>query len=103
MDTDSRPSAPKPRPRGGCRINVHQHCGARTAPPTATGGEPTACFPPPAEGSTCLPPVAGRKAQAEPGAKARAPRRQEPRAQRVGCQHDEDSRYAIVCRFNRTA
>ena len=79
MDTDSRPSAPNPTPAAdcGCRINVHaardvhvhQHCVAPTAPPPATDGKPTACFPPPAEGSTCLPPVAGRKHKQSPAQK----------------------------------
>lgn len=68
--------APVPAVASGCHIDihaagdvhVHQHCGS---PPEAPVPRP--CpeagpgFPPPAEGNTCLPPVAGRKPKQAPG------------------------------------
>ena len=65
------------QPGCGCRIDVHaardvhvhQHCGEASTPPAGPGGDTAPCYPPAAEGNTCLPPVAGSKHKQSPAQK----------------------------------
>lgn len=81
MTRETQPApAPAPTPRRDCGchigvqaagdVHIHQHC-APSAPAPGPGPEqpPAPCYPPPADGSTCLPPVAGRKHKQSPAQK----------------------------------
>ena len=48
-------------------VNIHHHCAPAPAPSCEL--PPVACYPPPAEGNTCLPPVAGAKHKRSPAQK----------------------------------
>ena len=48
-------------------LHIHNHCASESTPTTPSDGLP--CFPPPAAGNTCLPPVAGRKHKTSPAQK----------------------------------
>ncbi|MDB5809099.1 MAG: hypothetical protein JWN94_1221 [Betaproteobacteria bacterium] len=48
-------------------LHIHNNCAGETKPPAP--GDTPPCFPPPATGNTCLPPVAGRKHKASPAQK----------------------------------
>lgn len=74
--------APKPAAHAGCctinvhaagDVHLHQHCQPDAPPPAPTPPPaPEPCFPPPAEGNTCLPPVAGSKPKRAPADKLAA-------------------------------
>ena len=48
-------------------LHIHNQCASESSPTTPSDDLP--CFPPPAAGNTCLPPVAGRKHKASPAQK----------------------------------
>ena len=74
---ESRVTKSKPDSDRGCKfdfqidvrgdLHMHNHCAGESTPTTPTDCPP--CFPPPAAGNTCLPPVAGRKHKASPAQK----------------------------------